>query len=107
MTDTDNSRPAPTAVSLDGRYFEFAGSLRSALEPGRFVTLLSDDGTRQLGQIEDAGFSIGGDMHGSGRILGIVAENGQDLDRSRSVPFSSALLTSAEISAVSALASPS
>ena len=103
MTDTEGSAPAPTAVSLDGRYFEFAGSLRSALEPGRFVTLLSDDGTRQLGQVEDAGFSIGGGMHGSGRILGIVAEDGESLNRSRSAPFSSAQVASAEISAVSAL----
>ena len=104
MTDTDSSTPDTTAVSLDGRFFQFAGSTRSLLEPGGFVTLLSHDGVLQLGQIEDVTFSIGGDLQGTGRVLGVVSdENGRQLDQGRSLPFGMASVLAADAATVDAL----
>jgi DNA helicase HerA-like ATPase len=104
MSDTDSSTVGTSAVSLDGRYFQFAGSLQYAFEPGGFVTLQSEDGVRQLGQVEDVAFSIGGgDLQGSGRILGVVAENGKQLDQRRSLPFRAARVQAADASMIDAL----
>lgn len=103
-TNTLDSTPEPTAVSLDGRSFQFAGSLRSAFQPGGFVTLHSEDGTRQLGQVEDVAFSIGGgDLQGSGRILGVVSEDGDKLDQRRGMPFGAARVLVADAAEVEAL----
>ncbi|MET1051168.1 MAG: ATP-binding protein [Mycetocola sp.] len=104
MSTTDVHAASSTAVSLDGRSFQFAGPLRSSFEPGRFVTLASEDGIRQLGQVEDVTFTIGGgDMQGVGRILGVVSDDGQHLDQRRTVPFSMAEVTTADPSTANAL----
>ncbi|GGE90609.1 ATP-binding protein [Mycetocola zhadangensis] len=104
MNDSRSPDADFSAVSLDGRYFRFAGSIRSALDPGAFVTLLSDDGTHQLGQVEEARFSIeDGGMQGAGRILGLVSEDGQHLDQRRSRPFGGASVSPADATAVKAL----
>lgn len=85
-----------TAVSLDGRYFHFTGPLRSFFEPGGFVTVRLEGGMRELGQVEDVTFSMGGDMHGTGRILGLISEDTRTLDSRRSLPFISAQIQPAE-----------
>ncbi|MET0479978.1 MAG: ATP-binding protein [Mycetocola sp.] len=104
MGDTDGFIPGTTAVSLDGRYFQFAGSLRTAFEPGGFVALEAENGIRQLGQVEDVVFSIGGgELEGSGRILGIVSADGDELDQRRSMPFGSARVRAADAAEVEAL----
>jgi uncharacterized protein len=95
LTDIE-SRAGSTAVSLDGRRFQFAGSTESALDPGRFVVLTIDDGVEQLGQVEDISFSIGDALHGEGRILGLIAEGGRRLDQRRSRAFGTAMIREAD-----------
>lgn len=104
MSETNGSTPPTTAVSLDGRYFQFAGSLRSAFEPGGFVTLESENGQRYLGQVEDVAYSIGdGDLQGTGRILGVVAVEDGHLEMRGSQPFSEALVRAADATTIDAL----
>lgn len=104
MSDSDSSAPGTTAVSLDGRQFQFAGSLSSTFDPGEFVTLLSAGGMRQLGQVEDVTFSVGGgDMQGTGRILGVISEDSGQLDRRRSAPFNASVVVAADTSTVDSL----
>jgi hypothetical protein len=91
-----------TGVSLDGRHFQFSGLPESGFEPGGFVTLLTQDGVLQLGQVEEVTFSMGGTLHGAGRIFGVVAENGR-LDGRRSVAFGAAGVHPADAGDIEAL----
>lgn len=95
MTD-DTATDVATAVSVDGRLFQFVGPIQSAFEPGAFVTLLTPDGSRQLGQVEDVTFAIGGALHGSGRVLGTVSDDGSRIDRKLSVAFPAAEIAAAD-----------
>ena len=104
MIDSDDAVPdTPTAVSLDGRYFQFTGVLESGYEPGSFITLLTQDGVRQLGQVEEVAFAIGEVLHGAGRILGVVSDNGRKLDSGRLTPFGAAEIHPADARVVEAL----
>lgn len=104
MTDARSSETdAASAVSIDGRVFQFAGSLQSAFEPGGFVVLVAEDGGRQLGQIEDVAFAIGGALSGVGRILGAVSGDGLRIDRRRTAAFSRATVHSADAQTIEAL----
>lgn len=103
ITLPENAAQDPAAVSLDGRRFQFAGSLRSAFEPGAFVTLLGADGTRQLGQVEEVTFSVGGDMQGAGRILGVISGSTGRLDQHFSAPFDASVVLPADAPTIAAL----
>ena len=102
MTD-DMATDVATAVSVDGRFFQFVGPISADFEPGAFVTLLTPDGDRQLGQVEDVTFAIGGSLRGSGRVLGLVTDEGKRIDRRRSVAFSSAEIAGADPQSIDAL----
>lgn len=102
MTDSDRS-DAAEAVSIDGRVFQFAGSLQSAFEPGGFVVLLDENGGRQLGQVEEVAFAIGGALSGVGRILGAVSDDGRQIDRRRAAAFSQATVHAADAETIEAL----
>ena len=104
MTDARSSdTDAASAISIDGRVFQFAGSLHSAFEPGGFVVLLSEDGDKQLGQVEDVTFAIGGALSGVGRILGAVSDDGLQIDRRRTAAFARATVHSADAQTIEAL----
>lgn len=83
------------AVSLDGRRFQFTAPIESALEPGTFVTLRSESGTVQLGQVDDVTLAVGEAFRGAGRILGAIAESGA-LDARRSFSFADAEIEHAD-----------
>jgi hypothetical protein len=100
-TDTTTT-DTTTGVSLDGRHFQFSGVPESGFEPGGFVTLLAEDGVLQLGQVEEVTFSMGGTLHGEGRIFGVVSENGR-LDGRRSLAFAEAGIRPADAGAIEAL----
>jgi DNA helicase HerA-like ATPase len=99
MSDTDTLEQA-IAVSIDGRRFQFAGTSGDLLEPGGLVVLAvqspTDDGLRQLGQVEELSVTLNGQSHGTGRILGLLSESGEELDVRRSVAFSAASLHAAD-----------
>lgn len=78
-----------SAVSLDGRRFQFTAPIELALEPGVLLTLRSDNDEVQLGQVEEVTFSIGAILRGAGRILGTISEIGV-LDSRRSFAFADA-----------------
>ena len=99
----DTAADVATAVSVDGRIFQFVGPLQPAFEPGAFVTLVTPDGIRQLGQVEDVTFAIGDALHGSGRVLGTVPDDGKPLDPRRTVPFSTAEIASADPGTIDSL----
>jgi DNA helicase HerA-like ATPase len=108
MTLADDATGRMTAASIDGRHFQFAGPTGSPFEPGRFVVLESADGRRQLGQIDEVGFTLGGDvrsggLHGGGRVLGVISHDGRALDSRRSNPFASAVITDAEAATIELL----
>ena len=104
MTDARSSgTDAASAVSIDGRVFQFAGSLQSAFEPGGFVLLLAEDGGKQLGQVEDVTFAIGGALSGVGRILGAVSDDGLQIDRRRTAAFPRATVHVADAQTIEAL----
>jgi uncharacterized protein len=87
--------PPSSAVSVDGRRFEFSVASGTALEPGSFVTLTASDGRRQFGQVDDIVFSYGESLRGFGRILGAIdAEGG--LDTRRSAAFETATVDGAD-----------
>jgi DNA helicase HerA-like ATPase len=94
------AREQAIAVSIDGRRFRFAGTSDDLLEPGGLVVLTvqapGDDGLRQLGQVEDVSSTLDAGLHGTGRILGLLSEAGDDLDARRSVGFSAASLHAAD-----------
>ncbi|MET0724820.1 MAG: ATP-binding protein [Leifsonia sp.] len=90
------------ADSVDGRQFQFHGSVRSPLEPGDFVTLRADDGQDHVGQIDEVEFAVGGSLSGTGRIFGIIGDGGR-IDARRSAPFSSAVVERAASAVVDGL----
>ena len=63
------------AFSPDGRSFRFAGARGAFVEPGAFVTL-GEAGRSQLGQIDAVAQAPGGAVDGSGRLLGMLADDG-------------------------------
>jgi uncharacterized protein len=84
-----------TAVSLDGRRFQLVGTVGSAAEPGRFVTLQAAD-VKQLGQVNAVHFEIGSALHAEGTLLGVISEDGRHLDSRRSQPFAAAAVEDAD-----------
>lgn len=101
MDDTSTaSLDQAAAVSIDGRLFQFAGGTDTGFEPGSLVVLRSEGGASgpvsQLGQVEEVSFTIGGDPHGSGRLLGLLTDDGRHLDVRRSVAFRSAAVHPAD-----------
>jgi DNA helicase HerA-like ATPase len=104
--DTDTLEQA-IAVSVDGRRFQFEGDSGGLLEPGALVVLAAQrppgDGVRQLGQIEEVSVTLHGGIAGTGRILGLLSEDGDDLDLRRSVAFSAASLHAADARTTEAL----
>jgi len=96
MSDTE--LPAfdiTTAVSLDGRQFQLVGTVGSAIEPGRFVTLQTAD-VKQLGQVNAVRFEIGSALHAEGTLLGVISDDGRHLDSRRSRPFAAAAVENAQ-----------
>jgi DNA helicase HerA-like ATPase len=100
--DVSTARIA-TAVSVDGRYFQFAGTNHNSFEPGTLVVLRDADGPPQLGQVEDAHFSIGSSPGGAGRVLGALSEDLQHLDSRAAVPFWEATMRRATADTVESL----
>jgi uncharacterized protein len=95
MSDTDVPVfDSTTAVSLDGRRFQLVGTVGSAAEPGRFVTLQAAD-VKQLGQVNAVHYEIGSALHAEGSLLGVVSEDGRHLDTRRSHPFAAAAVEDA------------
>ncbi|MCS5733889.1 ATP-binding protein [Herbiconiux daphne] len=90
---------AVTARSIDGRSFRFSGPADVAVDSGRLVTLTEPGGRRQLGQIDDvdlsAGAHPGGELAGSGRILGAISADGGHLDNRSSSAFAAAQVADA------------
>lgn len=103
MIDDGTLTAEARVVSLDGRRFQFAGPLEPGFEPGGFVTLRPATGALQLGQVEDVAFTIGGDVHGGGRILGAIPAEGGAPDSRLSVPFPMADMRPAAASMIAAL----
>ncbi len=102
MTDQLDVTEGTTAVSLDGRHFQFAGSMDAPFDPGGFVTLLVPDGSRQVGQVDEVTFSVGGSLRGAGTILGMIADDGR-LDARRSFAFAAAAMGDADASTIELL----
>jgi len=95
MSDTDVPVfDITTAVSLDGRRFQLVGTVGSAAEPGRFVTLQAAD-VKQLGQVNAVHYEIGSALHAEGTLLGVISEDGRHLDSRRSHPFAAAAVEDA------------
>lgn len=90
MTTSETATSGARAVSLDGRRFQFEGPLEPGFEPGGFVTLSTPTSSICLGQVEEVSFSLGGGLHGSGRILGMIPDEGGVLDSRTPTPFSAA-----------------
>jgi DNA helicase HerA-like ATPase len=91
-----------SAVSLDGRRFEFVAPVDATVAPGRFVTLHADGGGAQLGQIDAIALS-GGSVVGDGRILGVISADGQTFDRGASRAFARASVADADATTVGLL----
>lgn len=92
-----------TAASVDGRYFQLAGSAEAEFEPGSYVVLERQDGRRVLGQVDDLTFEMGGPFQGAGRIFGVVSDNGHGLDTHEVRPFASATVKQADASTIELL----
>jgi DNA helicase HerA-like ATPase len=97
----DDGGAAPetaAAMSVDGRQFQFTGSIDARFEPGSLVVLRSSGAgaTTQLAQVEEVSVTIGGAPHGSGRILGLLSDDGDHLDVRRSAAFGSATVRPAD-----------
>ncbi|SDS50286.1 ATP-binding protein [Microterricola viridarii] len=86
------------ALSLDGRRFTFGAVVSGAADHGQFVTLLSPDGRRQLGQVDAVTAEPGGTVSGEGALLGAIGESG--LDARGTFPFGSAEVVTAEPSMI-------
>jgi DNA helicase HerA-like ATPase len=91
---TMTSPARSTALSLDGRLFQFSSAPGTAVETGGVVALRSPDGVTQLGQVDEVFAEIGGAPHGTGRILGVIA--GGRFDNRQSFPFSEAEMEDAD-----------
>jgi len=91
-----------SAVSLDGRRFEFVAPVDATVDPGRFVTLHPDAGGIQLGQVDATALS-GGSVVGDGRILGVISADGQTFDRGVSRAFARASVIDADAATVGLL----
>lgn len=91
-----------SAVSLDGRRFDFVAPVDATVDPGRFVTLHVDGGGPQLAQIDAIALS-GGSVVGDGRILGVISADGQTLDRGVSRAFARASVADADATTVGLL----
>ncbi|MET4581531.1 DNA helicase HerA-like ATPase [Conyzicola nivalis] len=91
-----------SAVSLDGRRFEFVAPVDATVDPGRFVTLHPDEGGTQLGQVDATALS-GGSVVGDGRILGVISADGQTFDRGVSRAFARASVVDAAAATVGLL----
>ena len=102
MTVAANETGPESAVSLDGRRFEFTAPIDAAVEPGRFVVLRPDLGGAQLGQVDGVALE-GGMARGDGRILGIISDDGGALDRDRSRGFGRATVADADAATVELL----
>lgn len=83
------------AISVDGRRFQITAPLDSALEPGVFLSLHSEADKVQLGQVEEVTYTRGTRLHGEGRILGGILDDGE-LDISFTSPFATAQLELAD-----------
>ena len=96
MSKIDSAvRVRAAAMSSDGRHFQFAGTSESLFEPGVLVLLHAPDEAARLGQVEEVSYTMGGAPQGSGRILGLVGDDGR-LDVRKSVAFASAVLEPAD-----------
>ncbi|HUG51094.1 MAG TPA: DUF87 domain-containing protein, partial [Terrimesophilobacter sp.] len=91
-----------SALSLDGRGFQFAGQIESVVELGSFVTLRGTDGVIHLGLVDDVAFTMEGTFRAGGRILGTISPDGR-LDTRRSTPFAAARVEDAEATTVALL----
>ncbi len=91
-TPVDSS--TPSAVSLDGRAFQFDGTSDSPFVPGGFVTLLEMGGVH-IGQIDELRSTTTGAVAGLGKIIGLIDETGR-LDTRDSSPFGSAAMRPAD-----------
>ena len=91
-----------SAVSLDGRRFEFVAPVDATVDPGRFVTLHPDGGGIQLGQVDATALS-GGSVVGDGRILGVISADGRTFDRGVSRAFARAAVADADAATVGLL----
>ena len=94
MTDstTATTLPAiPTARSLDGRAFTFTGADNLPLVAGDFVTLTDPAEQEMLGFVESTYASADGGVGGSGRLLGVVDDDGRLVSRATH-PFAEARL---------------
>ncbi|MFF1573629.1 ATP-binding protein [Leifsonia sp. NPDC058292] len=91
-----------TALSLDGRLFQFAAAPGAVIETGGVVALRSPDGVTQLGQVDEVRAAIGGPLSGSGRILGVISSDGR-FDGRRSFPFSAAEMMDADRASIDAV----
>ncbi|MCU1476445.1 MAG: ATP-binding protein [Subtercola sp.] len=101
MSVTD-SNPAPTARSLDGRAFTYHLPESVPLVAGDFVTLTGADGRESLGFVEHATPDAGGEVFGSGRLLGVVDDDDQLVSRATH-PFAEALIVEADQTAIERL----
>jgi DNA helicase HerA-like ATPase len=108
--DDDGVSPAQaaTAVSLDGRQFQFSGGGDAPFEPGSLV-VLHGAGGRWLGQVEAVTLSLGSGSVGVGRVLGTLrdgesGQRGKALLHARStVPFANAAMHPADADTVELL----
>lgn len=85
-----------TAFSHDGRRFRFAGSLDSPFEPGRFVRIVTRDGTTRLGQVDGMALGAADSLDGEGRILGTAESDGRGVSLRPSTSFAAGTVTDAE-----------
>ncbi|MEL4319671.1 ATP-binding protein [Leifsonia sp. YIM 134122] len=104
MTVPGESRSdaSTSAVSLDGRRFQFQGSVDQPFEPGDFVSVLDASGHRYIGQVDEVTFTMEGTLLGTGRIFGATNAAGT-FDPRASAPFAAGVLRRADADTVDQL----
>ncbi|WP_082513711.1 MULTISPECIES: ATP-binding protein [unclassified Leifsonia] len=95
VADAGRTDAATSAVSLDGRRFQFRGTVDQPFEPGDFVSVLDPSGRQHVGQVDEVTFTMEGSLRGTGRIFGVTDDAGA-FDARRSAPFSSGILQRAD-----------
>lgn len=84
----------PSALSVDGRSFTFTVTEGARFRPGAFVILDASGVVRVLGHVESHEVTSLGQLIASGRILGVIAEDGA-FDSRGSVAFEGATVSAA------------
>ncbi len=65
-----------TASSIDGRLFQFVGSIDAPFVAGSFVTTEGPTAMRHVGFVDDVTLTDGGALSGVGRVLGEIDADG-------------------------------